>query len=260
MKSYSRLTRILVYSLVLISFSSKGQEIPEVNGEEFPEFSLNRNECFDGGSLWGYMNGGADIYLEYGFEKLRVEVFSNEHETIKLEIFKMDNPVSAFGIYSIKIFKCEQSKIITAIDCLNRFQFQLLYGNYYIQLINESGSEKAKQAMVSISETLLKKIEPLELELPIRYLADSLNFSLSDIKMVKGDLGIHNKVIFLEDCFHGITDYQIYYAKTTKDGEKVKYYELVFDKPEMKNRFLKNVKAKGFQIIWESSTNILIKQ
>ncbi len=68
-------------------------------------------------------------------------------EIIKLELFKMDSPVSTFGIYSIRTFKCEQSNLITTFDCLNRFQFQLLAGNYYIQFINESGSEKVKQTM-----------------------------------------------------------------------------------------------------------------
>lgn len=260
MKSFSRLSLVLIFCIVLCSFTSISQEIPEITAEEFPDFTLIRNEYFDGGSLWGYMNGGADIYLEYGFEKLRVEEFSNEDETIKLEIFKMDDPISAFGIYSIKTFKCEQSEVITTTDCLNRFQFQLLYGNYYIQLINESGSENAKQTLISMAETLLKKLEPQEFVLPLTYLTDSLNFSLSDIKMIKGDLGVHNKAIFLEDCFNGIENYHIYYVKTVMGGEKIKYYEIVFDKPETKNKFLENNKDKDLQIIKENDISILIQK
>lgn len=259
MKSFSE-SIVFIISILFCNIPAMGQEIQEVTAEESPGFELNRNECFNGESLWGYMNGGADIYLEYGFEKLRVEEFTNEDETIKLEIFKMYDPISAFGIYSIKAFKCEQSSVFTTNDCLNKYQFQLLYGNYYIQLINESGSEKAKQSMISIADTLLNKIEHIELILPVIFLTDSLNFSLYDIKMVKGDLGVHNKTMYLEDCFKGIEDYQIYYSKTIIDGEKVKYYEIVFDKPEMKNRFLENIKGKDLQIIWESSMNIIVKQ
>jgi hypothetical protein len=260
MKSFSRLSLVLIFCIVLCSFTSISQEIPEITAEEFSDFTLNRNECFDGGSLWGYMNGGADIYLEYGFEKLRVEEFSNEDETIKLEIFKMDDPISAFGIYSIKTFKCEQSNLVTTTDCLNRFQFQLLYGNYYIQLINESGSENAKQTLISMAETLLKKLKPQELLLPLTYLTDSLNFSPSQINMVKGDLGVHNKAMYLEDSFNGIENYQIYYANTIVDGKKVKYYEIVFDKPEMKNKFLEKNKDKELQIIKGNDISILIQK
>jgi len=260
MKPISGFSFILIISLILSNYFAMGQNILEITAEELPGFILNRNECFDGGSLWGYMNGGADIYLEYGFEVLRVEEFSDEDESIKLEIFKMDDPISAFGIYSIKTFKCEESEVTTTIDCLNQYQFQLLSGNYYIQLINESGSTKAKQAMISIAEILLKKIEPEELILPVTYLTDSLNYSLFDIKMVKGPLGIHNKAMHLEGCFNGIGDYQVYYAKTIVDGENVKYYEIVFDEQKMKGKFLKTNSDKDLQIIKENNWSILIQQ
>jgi len=260
MKSFSGLSLYLLLSIISCSYFAIGQEIPEITAAEFPGFSLDRNECFDGASLWGYMNGGADIYLEYGFEVLRVEEFSNKNETIKLELFKMDDPISAFGIYSIKTFKCKQSKVITTTDCLNQYQFQLLYGNYYIQLINESGSERAKQTMISIAENVLKKIQPLELALPVMYLTDSLNLSLFDIKMVKGPLGIHNKIMYLEDCFKGIEEYQVYYANMIVDGEKVKYYEIVFDEPEMKDKFIENNTDKDLKIIKENNRSILIQQ
>jgi hypothetical protein len=236
-----------------------GQEIPQVKAEELPAFNLNRNECFDGGSLWGYMNGGADIYLEYGFEILRVEEFANKEEAIKMELFKMDDPVSAFGIYSIKTFRCEQSNVITTTDCLNQFQFQFFFGDYYLQLINESGSPEARQTMIAIAKTLHDKIDSREFLLPITYLTDSLKLSLSDIKMVKGPLGVHNKTNYLEDYLDGLEDYQIYYAKKRLEGQKVNYYEIVFDDLKMKSKFLENNDNHNLNIIWEDDSKILIK-
>src|SRR5210317_1088008 len=171
---------VLMFSMFLCSYHASAQELIQITAEEIPGYGIDRNESFNGGSLWGYMNGGADIYLEYGFENLRVEEFSFEGETIKLELFKMQDAVAAFGIYSIKTFKCGQSEVITTIDCLNGFQFQLVYGKYYIQLINESGSGRAEEGMITIAKTLLNKIDPAELVLPIRYLTDSLDFLLSD--------------------------------------------------------------------------------
>ncbi len=78
MKPFSGLLLTLFMGIIFCSYFAIGQQIPEITAEELPGFMLNRNECFDGGSLWGYMNGGADIYLEYGFEKLRVEEFGND--------------------------------------------------------------------------------------------------------------------------------------------------------------------------------------
>lgn len=64
----------------------------------------------------------------------------------------------------------------------------------------------------------------------------------------------------LSGCFEGIEDYQIYYAKTAVAGEKVKYYEIVFDKPDMKDLFWESNKDKGLQIIKENDVSILIQQ
>lgn len=251
---------IIIFSgILLCSFQSSSQEIPEVTANEIPDLSINRNELFDGESLWGYMNGGADIYLEYGFDILRVEEFSNAGENIKLELFKMDDPASAFGIYSIKIFKCNESQVLTRPDCLNKYQYQLLYGDYYIQLINESGSDKARQAMIDIADTLLGKLEKRELLLPAKYLTDSLNFPLEDIKMVKGVFGIQNKASELSGYFKAIDDFQVFFVKTAEKGVKLTYYEIIFGKAEMKSTFMENVQDEKLQIISENNCSIVCK-
>jgi len=84
--------------------------------------------------------------------------------------------------------------------------------------------------------------------------------SLFDIKMVKGVLGIQNKTMSLSNCFVGIEDYQVYYAKTIIDGANIKYYEIVFDKPEMKNRFKDYNIDKELHIIRENDMSVLIQQ
>ena len=259
MKSLTGLSIFMIIILFSCSYSTMSQDIPEIRAEELPEYRLSRNECFDGKSLWGYMNGGADIFLEYGFDGLRVEEFTRDDETIKLELFKMKDPNSAFGIYSFKTFKCQHSNVISPIDCLTQYQFQLICGNYYIHLMNESGSEQGKETMILMAEILLKKIVPTELKLPIIYLTDSLNFSLSDIKMLEGVLGIQNKAMMLTGYFEGIKAYQIYFAKTVLDGEKVSYFEIVFSSPEMKAQFIKNTKGKDLEILKVNDLNLLAR-
>ncbi len=247
-----------IICIFLCSLSSIGQDIPKLTTEDLSGVKITRNECFDGKSLWGYMNGGADIYLEYGFQIMRVEEFSIDEESIKLELYKMDGPLAAFGIYSFKTFKCRKTQLITSLDCLNPFQFQILCGDFYIQLISESGSEKASRLMLDIADILMKKLDQKKLVLPVIYLSESLNLSPFEIKMLKGDLGIQEKAMDLTGCFQDIDEYQVYYAKTQVDGKKLKYYEIVFEKPEMKDKFLQNCKNKDLQIIKDTATSLLI--
>jgi len=38
-----------------------------VNASDLQEKISIGNRVYEGSSLWGYINGGADVYLEYGF-------------------------------------------------------------------------------------------------------------------------------------------------------------------------------------------------
>jgi uncharacterized protein DUF6599 len=107
----------------LLSFGAAlCQALPEITHQDFPGAEITRNDTYDGTSLWGYMNGGADLYLEYGFLNLRVEEMKLKGEELKIECFQMSSPLSAFGIFSVRTYKCLAKDTICKIDCLNRYQ------------------------------------------------------------------------------------------------------------------------------------------
>ncbi|MCF8234956.1 MAG: hypothetical protein K9G67_08025 [Bacteroidales bacterium] len=246
--------------LLWVNLHAVGQDIPEINEKELTAYSITRNETFDGLSLWGYMNGGADIYLEYGFDVLRVQEFQKNGEQLKLELFKMDDPLSAFGIYSIKIFKCNDSPLLTSIDCLNPYQYQILHGNYYIQIINESGSDKAKALMIEIAGAILQKPEAEKFVLPATYLTDSLKLSPADIKMLKGPLGLIDKAPGLTDLLEGLDDYEVYYTIIERDDRKQKLYEIFFEEQIDKQLFKEKHPSKGYQIIKEKGNSLVLQK
>ncbi|MEW6747574.1 MAG: DUF6599 family protein [Planctomycetota bacterium] len=58
---------------------------------------------YEGAELFAYIDGGADIYHEYGFVRATVQEFRNaSNKTITLEIFEMADAKAAFGLYSYK--------------------------------------------------------------------------------------------------------------------------------------------------------------
>jgi len=51
--------------------------------------------------LYDYINGGAELYLNYGFRQLARRVYQLEGKgTLKAEIFHMSSPENAFGVFS----------------------------------------------------------------------------------------------------------------------------------------------------------------
>jgi hypothetical protein len=51
--------------------------------------------------LYDYINGGAELYLQYGFKKMAKRIYKTENESeIKAEIFDLKEPKNAFGVFS----------------------------------------------------------------------------------------------------------------------------------------------------------------
>ena len=111
---------------------------------DLEDITVKRERVFTGTGLFGYMNGGAELYLEYGVRKLTTRdlVFMNEEYT--LDIYEMPTPEDAFGIYSLHTFKCLQADTDDCINCMSTYQLQMATGNYYVSLVFTSGSEKAR--------------------------------------------------------------------------------------------------------------------
>lgn len=60
-------------------------------------------QAFAGEDLYVYINGGAEIYQEYGFRRVVVQDYKNSAgKSLSLEIFEMETPAAAFGMFTFK--------------------------------------------------------------------------------------------------------------------------------------------------------------
>lgn len=58
---------------------------------------------FEGDDLFVYIDGGAEIYLEYGFIRAVVQDYGDSRgRIVSLEVFEMKDPAAAFGAYGFK--------------------------------------------------------------------------------------------------------------------------------------------------------------
>lgn len=58
---------------------------------------------FAGDDLYTYIDGGAEIYHEYGFRRVVTQDYINASgRSVSLEIFEMETPSSAYGIFTFK--------------------------------------------------------------------------------------------------------------------------------------------------------------
>jgi hypothetical protein len=89
-------TAVLGVSLLVLACNSPSSTCPPASVGSWS--ADGEPEAYVGDDLFVYINGGAEIYHEYGFEKVTVQRYRRGDDQVSLEIYTMDS--DAFGIYS----------------------------------------------------------------------------------------------------------------------------------------------------------------
>jgi hypothetical protein len=255
---YRKIFLILILTTNSLLYAQ--ERIMELNINDLPQSKFTRSEIFDGTSLWGYINGGADIYLEYGFVNVLVQEFEWKNYKFKVDFYKMDNPKAAFGIYSISTFNCSFSDSLTEFACVTSFQVQLAIGDYYIQIVNEKGDYPSTELNKKIAKIILQKYSGFKLELPALFLSKAFKPFLSTLKYLQGKLGIQNGLPDWEVYFEKITDYSLYVLPAEVNGKRYSLALINFsvesDCEVFKNCFEKTSNRKTK--LWEINPKLIV--
>ncbi len=187
---------LLLTSALLVSFSvASGQTTitPRISAQELPgDAVIADTRTFGNESLFGYMDGGAELYLEYGFDSLHVTNISYKGSDIKIEVFRMSDPDAAFGIYSVSHFKCSNSVDLTAYYCASAYQVQFCKGIFYVSIINSNGTGAEQKLSESIASLLIGRISGQSFN-PAVYITDDLTQAeVKSALFVRGSLGLFN--------------------------------------------------------------------
>jgi hypothetical protein len=99
--------------------------------------------------LYGYIDGGAEIFLQYGFRDLTVfdlvpDKAAAPRKAITLEIYRMGSPKAAFGIFSTRREGGEPvSPGIKTFHWLGQEQASFVKGDFYVNIL-ASGCTQAE--------------------------------------------------------------------------------------------------------------------
>jgi hypothetical protein len=121
-----------------------------------------KTRLFKKADLFNHIDGGAELFLEFGFEDLLVQRYKQDRKEITLELYRMENPTAALGIY---LFKCGKETPLPAIPARNSadpYQFTIVKGNYFLQVNNPDGGDDALAVMRSLAVQVLKELPPGE--------------------------------------------------------------------------------------------------
>jgi len=102
-------------------------------------------------NLFNYINGGAELYISYGFNNVISRRYSkNGNSRIAVEIFDMENSWNAYGVFTH--VREEMNESYGQGSQLYEDAILFWKSRYYVSVVSLDGSEEAQLAIKNIAE------------------------------------------------------------------------------------------------------------
>ncbi|KAA3616614.1 MAG: hypothetical protein DWQ05_12855 [Calditrichaeota bacterium] len=154
-------------------------------------------EVATGEDLYLLINGGAEIYHEYGFKRVVFQRYTHEIAgDLNVEIYEMDSPQAAYGIYTFKTGDEGKSIKFGNAGWLESYFLNYWKGNFLVTIIGMTPESDMADFISEMGIIIDLKISG-QTKKPeiISYLPDE-NLPENGITYLKGSLALYNNYFF----------------------------------------------------------------
>jgi hypothetical protein len=187
-----------VLAFVFLALSAFGDDLTRFLPEDGEIGTWRRQrpvQHFAGEDLYEYIDGGAEIYHEYGFKQVIVQDYVNaERKSLSVEIFEMMSPESAFGMYAFKTNARDEVVPLGNEGRLADYYLNFWKGPFLITLTGFDETGETVEGLLAIARAVDSKLVKVERgEKPtMAYLLPSENLEAGSLKYFKGLLGLRS--------------------------------------------------------------------
>jgi len=150
-------------------------------------------EKYSGDELFFLINGGADLFLEYGFSSVVKADYKNDQGTLSVEIYEMLDPQAAFGIYTMMQMKDDvPDNLGDAGQILG--DYALFSKDRFVVKLNTNLPDKeAEEILNKISAGIAGKIKISTFKpLMVIQLLPITHSDYPEMKIFRGPVGLNN--------------------------------------------------------------------
>lgn len=123
-----------------------------------PGWQVESSKTYSSENLYGYIDGGAELFLEFGFKELRIVRLTRDKAQLSVEMYRMTELLSALGIY---LAKCAPETPMAGVLPRNsgdRYQLALVQGCWFIFINNFDGKKEHLPLMRQLANKLAAQI------------------------------------------------------------------------------------------------------
>ena len=239
--------KIFIFIVVILLFISHafakeptaGQGISHLvpTAEDLPQWRTSGEpRHVIGDDLYELINGGAEIYHEYGFKQAISQKYENNNQkSFNLEIYEMQNAAAAYGAYTFKTSTQGKKIPVGTEGFFEEYFLNFWKGPYVVTLIGFDSEQETLDVILLAAQKVDEKIKtenakPEMINLLPEVLEDQLKSN--GIKYLKGNLAVFNSYEFDSDNIFGLKegvmgeyrDFNLFIFKYANSNECQKWF------------------------------------
>jgi hypothetical protein len=214
MKRTTQLTLLLAAVVGLLYCSAAEVEVPHRflgllpqagdAGSWTPE---DEPQHVEGEDLFLLINGGAEIYHEYGFTQAAVQSYIDDQDrSLNLEIYEMSDPSAAFGIYTFKRGAAGESLDLGDEATLQDYYLNVWKGNVLITVIGFDTEKETREGLQALARSVVGKINASSSKPTLVEFLPQEGLNPASIKYLKGGQALFNAHEFATGNIFGVRE------------------------------------------------------
>ena len=195
---------------------------------------VGQPQKFEGEDLFLYIDGGAEIYYEYGFTQVITQEYRNEKDKIvNLELYEMEDPAGAYGMYTFKTGDIGQKIEIGNDAFLEEYYLNFWKGNFLVTLTGFDSEKETADGLLAIAKATDTRINARGKKPLLPDLLPNNDLRTTSIKYVKGNLGLFNHYQFDSENIFGLREgvigkygsFEAFIFRYDDEQKSMKWYE-----------------------------------
>ncbi len=126
-----------------------------------PPFArIGSTRVFPGADLYAHIDGGAEIFFEFGFERLTVQDYRGPAGEIGVECYRMSDPLAALGIYLGRCGRETPAPGLAERHTAGRYQLLLVRDRFFVVIDNPAGTPALAEVLVAFARSVAARLPP----------------------------------------------------------------------------------------------------
>jgi hypothetical protein len=152
---------------------------------------------FTGQDLFNQIDGGAELFLEFGFASLRLQAYTRDKAELTLDAYEMENGAAALGVYLMKMGRETPFPEIAARNSGEEAQITIVKGRYFVQVDNLGDVPASKAEAAALANAFLSGVAAESAPTPLDALPAEGRVPGSE-RLIRGPYGLQPYFTFGE--------------------------------------------------------------